>query len=391
MDPYQDKDLRRGGSPPPDPDGTPEVLDIFRHAWPVIWERPVAAVGFVAALALAETVADGVCDRLLAPFTPALAEFLAKGPGDQAAAAQVTRAVEASGGWRLALGCLIPFLMMPFVSFAVCRAALSLWDGYSPRAGDLAFALASYARAFTVFLFLSVYGAALGCLTALMALPLWALVKASGGGPGYLFGAVAAVAGALLWAHLVWPLARRYLFLQFFVYFRMSDHPGLGGLLREAVRLNRALVAWPTHLNVLCALTAAVVIGTLVAVGTALAVIPSLEPREPVMFLANGVYLLAFLWPAVTAAGFYRLCLRPAEDVYLPGTGPDGRDPGTGGEGYGPGPGADGGEGYGPDPDADGGEDAENGARHPEDGSQRDPGSGGREDGGDGSEKGGRP
>ncbi|MDR1035834.1 MAG: hypothetical protein LBT40_04490 [Deltaproteobacteria bacterium] len=335
MDPSQDKDLSRGGSPPHDPDGTPELLDIFRHAWPVVWERPLAAIGFVAALAVVETVSDRASETLLAPFMPAVSEFMAKGPGDTAAAAGLARAMDTHGGLRLALGTLVPFLVMPFVTFAMCRAALSLWDGYSPRAGDLAFSLASYARALTVFLFLSVYGMALGCLTALMALPLWALVKASGGGPGFLVGALASVAGALLWAHLVWPLARRYLFLQFFVYFRMSDHPGLGGLLREAVELNRALAAWPSHLNVLCALALAVAAGALILAGAVLALSSRLEPREASMLFANGIYLTAFLWPAVTAAGFYRLCLRPSEDVYLPGAAPGDEAPGDEGPGDG--------------------------------------------------------
>jgi hypothetical protein len=176
-----------------------------------------------------------------------------------------------------------------------------------------------------------------------MALPFWGLVKATGGGPGFMVGALAAVAGALLWAKLVWPLVRRYFFLQFFVYFRMSDHPGLGGLLREALGMNAALKAWPSHLNVMCALTLAVVVGVFVIVETAAAMAPSLALREPLLVIANFVYLMAFLWPCTTAAGFYRLCLKPAEDVYLPGTmvpggqrgqgSPEGTEPAGGGSG----------------------------------------------------------
>ncbi|MDR1315150.1 MAG: hypothetical protein LBQ12_16050, partial [Deltaproteobacteria bacterium] len=158
MDPYPEKDLQDGLSPRDGQAEAPDVLDIFRHAWPVIWERPWQAALFVLALAAAEAVADTAAARLLEPFVPAIKEFMVKGPENAEAMAGMNAAAAAHGGWRLALGAFLPFFAMPFVSFALCRAALSLWDGYAPRARDLALAAACYLKALVVFLFLSVYG-----------------------------------------------------------------------------------------------------------------------------------------------------------------------------------------------------------------------------------------
>ncbi|MDR1041988.1 MAG: hypothetical protein LBR80_17840 [Deltaproteobacteria bacterium] len=325
MDPYPDKDPPGAAGPLPEPSEAPEVLDIFRHAWPVIWEKPLPTVLFVLALAAVETLSDLASSRLLEPFAPALQLLMSKGPEDIVTIGSLNAALSAHGGWRLALGAGLPLLVMPFVSFSLCRAALSLWDGYAPAASDLALAAGCYAKALVVFLALSIYGAALGCLTAVLALPFMALLKSHGLGAVLFLGLLATAAGLILWLRFVWPMARRYFFLQFFVYFRMSDHPGLGGLISEAVKIDRSLRAWPSHLNALCALTLAVVLGAFILLETVAAMASGPGTRGPLLILSNAAYLMAFLWPAATAAGFYRLCLRPAEDVYLPGATGGGR------------------------------------------------------------------
>jgi hypothetical protein len=203
------------------------------------------------------------------------------------------------------------------VSFALCRAALSLWDGYAPSAGDLSLSLACYLKAMAVFLALAVYGLALGVITAILALPVWA-IAGSGGAAGYPLAVLAFITASVIWLRLLWPRVRRYFFLQFFMYFRISDHPGLGALFREAANIDRDLKAWPMHLNVLCMVTFLVILGIFVAVESVAAMIPDIMPSEPGLTVANLAYLLAFLWPAVTAAGFYRLCLRPYEAETLP-------------------------------------------------------------------------
>ncbi|MDR2613250.1 MAG: hypothetical protein LBG06_10685, partial [Deltaproteobacteria bacterium] len=289
MNHFQDKEPAGGGPPATAGIEPPEILDIFRHAWPVVWERPLPTVLYVAALAVIETLGDRAVSALLEPFGPAMAELMSKGPGDPGAVSGMAAAADVHGGGRLAAGLALPLLLMPFVSFAVCRAAISLWDGYAPAASDLTLSLACYMRALAVFAALSVYGLGLGSLTALAVLPFWAFARGTAG--GLLLGALALAGAAALWIKLVWPAARRYLFLQFFVYFRISDHPGLGGLFREALALDRTLKAWPSHLNVLCALAFAVILGVFVAASSVAAMAPSLASPEPGLALANAAYL----------------------------------------------------------------------------------------------------
>ncbi|MDR3152825.1 MAG: hypothetical protein LBW85_00800 [Deltaproteobacteria bacterium] len=319
MDPNLHKDPPEEGAPPSGANEAPHVLDIFRHAWPVMWERRFPMILFILALAVLETLSDRAVSKLMEPFEPALEGFMTKGPEDPAAAAALSASLEANGAMRLLAGAALPFLLMPFVSFALCRAALSQWDGYAPQASDLAFTLASYLKSLVVFIAVSVYGLALGILSTVFLLPSWALAKANS--PG--MGAIALIFGVFLWIRLLWPAVRRYFFLQIFVYFRMSDHPGLGGLLRETFGIERSLKAWPSHLNALCGLTLAVLLGIFIAVESVSAMIPAVTPAEPGLILSNAVYLLAFMWPVTAAAGFYRLCLRPSEEVSLPGLQPE--------------------------------------------------------------------
>jgi hypothetical protein len=324
MPPCPDNGPPEGGPDPQRAADAPEALEIFKHAGQVTWEKPLPTALFVLALALVETLSDLACASLLEPFAKPLEGLAAKGPGDAPAVAALREAIGQSGASRLALGMLLPFLTMPFVSFSLCRAALSIWDGYIPGPRDLALALASYFRCLSVFLALALLGMAIGLMTASIALPLWIVSRSLGGGTGRLIEAAAVLGGVILWIRFVWPSFRQYFFLQFFVYFRISDHPGLGGLFRETARIYVELKEWPSHLNMMCAQAAMMIVATFVFVQMWAALALNHLPRAAGAFISNAVFLAAFLWPLVGAAGFYRLCLRPTDGDCPPAAAPGG-------------------------------------------------------------------
>jgi hypothetical protein len=305
----------------------PSFPDIFKHAWPVLWEKPRTAIYLALFLAIVQLAIDLISNGLMAPYAKDFqAAAQAAAQGNESLQKELYLAVLAHGKLRLFLAFLIHFLGAPFMGFCLAKGALSIWDGFTPEPRDIWVAIAKYPVCLIIFIILCVYAFVLAFITIIMGTPMFMVGRLSASGANFLIMLLAVAASVFLWCRLIWPVVRRFLFLQFFLYFHISDYPN-GSDRVSMWDFDQYLKHWPTHLNymALCTLLSIMAIFIPVTLLQEIFLIISESTFVQMLseFVAQFLIFLGLLWPSLAIAGFYRLCLFPPEDE-LPGpTGPE--------------------------------------------------------------------
>jgi hypothetical protein len=293
----------------------PSFPEIFKHAWPVLWEKPKVIILLALFLALVQVSLDQISNILFSPYLQDFQNFADTSATDkEKAQAALFAAIRAKGALRLFFACAFPFFAAPFVGFCLSRGALSIWDGIRLEFRDILQCLASYPRCLLFFLFLCLYALVLSLLTMAMCLPGLVLSKLLGKA-GFLLVAALVMATGYFWVRFLWPVVRRFLFIQFFAFFHISDHPGGSDLIKNVWDLDQLLKFWPSHLNYMALYTFLTIFVIFIPVGIIQFALMAVRPE--ILSLLVGQFILFFgvLWPAIAIAGFYRICLGPPEDI----------------------------------------------------------------------------
>jgi hypothetical protein len=283
----------------------------------VLWEKPKVVLLLVLFLACFQTSIDSISDGLMSPYVEDFERYTEAissegGPSKSAAQAALVSAITAKGPARLILSFLLSFLATPFLGFCLSKGALSLWDGIAPGPRDLWDALLAYPKSLVFFFTVGIYGIILFSISAAMFVPWFALMGR--GGPAMVIGMILIILAGYLWGRFLWPVMRRFLFLQCFVYFSLSDSPRLSGFFRTTLELDRRLRYWPSHLNHMAAYAFLAFILLFMATGMIMLLLSPVGPDFVPRLVGQYVILLGFLWLTISIAGFYRLCLNPPEE-----------------------------------------------------------------------------
>lgn len=298
----------------------PSYKDIFKHAWGVLWENPRQVILFALFLAFAQLIFDMISNALMAPYIKDFENFAkAAGLDQPGAQEELMAAISVKGSSRLFMAFLVSFLSTPFLGFCLAKGALSIWDGIYPEPRDIGEAIFNYPKCLLFFLLLCFYAFVLSCITVLMATPAMMFGKIVSG-PGTLFIMLIVLAATVyIWCKFIWPYVRRFLFLQFFAFFFLSDHPGGTDFLKKTWEIHEDLKLFPTHLNFMALYTFLAIFAVLIPVGILqeLFVFISQDQVFTIVckFIVQFVLFFGVLWPSLAIAGFYRLCLCPPEDL----------------------------------------------------------------------------
>jgi hypothetical protein len=291
----------------------PSFQEIMRHAWPILWENPASLLLFVLGLVILQVAMDYISNSLLAPFLPFFEEFFAKGDTGTEARDAFNSLLDEHGRLRFFGAAFLPLLFVPFVSYAMSRGALSIWDGFSPSFQDYLYALLGYFKALLITLCLTVLFFALILASFFVFVPALLLIRVL---PQFFLLHIAFfLFSAYLWFRLVWPLVRRFFFLQFFVFFNMSDHPGMPGFTRQLLQISEDLKLWPSHLNAMVGIAFLLLIGVTVPTQFLILILENVLPFPAISFISHSIMIIAFLWLITAMAGFYRLCLYPKDEI----------------------------------------------------------------------------
>jgi hypothetical protein len=147
-------------------------------------------------------------------------------------------------------------------------------------------------------------------------LPLFLVQGLAGGGAmasNWLLTLMGAAAGLFFFVKILWPHLRRFLLLQFLIYFRLTDGE-TGPWAGRIWRLYEVLRSYPSHMNqgvavFLMTFLGAGLISAIIVTMLTMAGIPPLLSK----FFGNAILFLGLLWPFTALAGFHRLILSPME------------------------------------------------------------------------------
>jgi hypothetical protein len=129
-------------------------------------------------------------------------------------------------------------------------------------------------------------------------------------------------AGLFFFVRILWPHLRRFLLLQFLVYFRLADGEK-GPWTGRIWRLYETLKSYPSHMNQGMGVFALAFFGISIIVGITLTMLLMASvPTALSSYLSGILYILCLMWPLTALAGFYRLILSPAEPQPDSGDGP---------------------------------------------------------------------
>ncbi|MDR2302910.1 MAG: hypothetical protein LBF38_12865 [Deltaproteobacteria bacterium] len=302
--------------------------DIFKNSWKILWENPKPLVIVLVSLSVLQILFDYIGMYFLGPFYDLIDSAMRGQFTGQEFLAALREMVDKNGTWPLIAGKLVPWLLGPFVSLALARSALNLWDGYQIGLSDLGFALKKYPAALYVCV-----------LVALLAIFLLGLVFASylpmviihslffgQGLPGPFFAILSVLAFSVslfLFIKYVWPLVRRYLFLQYMAFFSMVEGFS-GSWVNGLMVLFRKLKAFPRHLNQAIITTLALFLSLSFVLIIVSAVLANFKIPPGVIELATEfLYLICVAWIMVALSGFYRLYLSPEPSDLAPNYPPE--------------------------------------------------------------------
>ncbi|MDR1487004.1 MAG: hypothetical protein LBT62_03260 [Deltaproteobacteria bacterium] len=298
----------------PPPSAPTSFWEIFKHSWPILWEKPKGLIGVLAALSVVVLAFDQLSSFLKAPYEPIFEAFALGQQSKEEIIRALERTLAQNGRLRLALGLIIPFFVTPFSALLLSKVALNLWDGLSINSSDVGFALKRYHNALFVIFVVCVMGLllAVGIFVAFFPIVICQfLFRNIGGGFMHIAMFFSFLFSFYLIIRFIWPIFRRFIFLEFITFFLMVDGR-IGIWAQRVVMVFQALKFYPKHLNqavgllVCTTLALSLVIGIIMLL-TDLAGLPMLVEE----LLCQMVYYIGTLWPLVALAGFYRLVLNP--------------------------------------------------------------------------------
>jgi hypothetical protein len=292
--------------------------EIFKHAWPILFERPKQLMIVIAAMAVASEVVDALGLILQAPYTPYFEAFgkSLENPGGEGGGA-LKEGLEKLGYSRLLLSGLLPCLAAPFIWLTMCHATLSIWDGWRIGRQSILFALRRYLAGLKILAIISCFAIFLFLFSLLSLIPLL-LVQGMVGRGGmaagnWLLTMLGVGAGLFFFVKILWPHLRRFLLLHFLVYFRLADGE-TGPWTGRILRLYDALRACPSHMNQGVAVFLLTFLGAAFTSSIILTMLTMAGAPAFAANLAGSAVIFAFLlWPFTALAGFYRLIISPAE------------------------------------------------------------------------------
>jgi hypothetical protein len=305
--------------------GSPAVpasfFEIFKHAWPILFEKPKPLLVMLLAVALATLLVDQISDLLLVPYRPAMDALMsaqAQSPSPRAIE-QFMETVASVGYGRWTLAQSLPLLAAPWLWLALCQAALNIWDGFQVGINNLRFAAKHYLTGLWIMGLTSLFGIFLFLFSTMCLLPLLLIQTLAGGGgaspgPNAILVLLGVAAGLFFFIRILWPHLRRFLPLQFMAYFLLSDG-SRGGWAKRLFRLYDSLKAHGSHLNQAAAILAVSLLG--VSVFSALIqFMMSAASLPPILtdLVGKLIVYLGLMWPLTALAGFHRLVLFPVED-----------------------------------------------------------------------------
>jgi hypothetical protein len=292
--------------------------EIFKHAWPILFERPKALIALVVALTVATQLVSFVEDWLKIPYQPFLDAFWeAQSKAPSAESNRVLwAAIKSLGYGRLGLSLLLPYLLAPWTWLALCQASLAIWDGWRLGPQTLLFAARHYLSGLKIMALISFFAVFLFLFSLLALLPFLLVQGLIGqGGPSgaFILSLMGLAAGLFFFVKILWPHLRRFLLLQFLVYFRLADGER-GPWAGRIWRLYEVLRAYPSHMNQGVGVFMMSFLGVSLVMGVILTMLNLAKLPGPAVELVSGtLFFFGLMWPLTALAGFHRLLLSPLE------------------------------------------------------------------------------
>ncbi|MDR2387081.1 MAG: hypothetical protein LBE80_05780 [Deltaproteobacteria bacterium] len=290
--------------------------DIFKNSWKILWENPKPLVLVLVSLSVLQIIFDYIGIYFLGPFYEIIEAAMRGQYTGQEFLGAFKETIDKFGTYPLIMGKLVPWLLGPFMSLTLARSALNLWDGYQIGLNDLGFALKKYHLALYITILVALLAIFLFGLIFATFLPMVIIHTLSFGAglPGALF-SILSIFGFLvslfLFIKFVWPLVRRYLFLQYMGFFSLVE--GFSGNWVNALMiLFRKLKAYPRPLNQAIITILALFLSLSFVLLIVSAILANFKiPNSLIELATEFIYLICLSWILVALSGFYRLYLAP--------------------------------------------------------------------------------
>ncbi|MDR3203495.1 MAG: hypothetical protein LBV23_01950 [Deltaproteobacteria bacterium] len=289
-------------------------FEIFKHVWPVLWEKPKLYLPIILVVSALTVGFDGLSQLFLNDYETYLDTMVADQSISRAEAFQnLVNFIKENGLGLFAFGLFIPFLAAPFVSLAHCKATLDLFDGYDPSLKVVGFAARKYLTALWVAGALALWGCLVFTLFIISFIPFMFLNR-SVAGQGFTLGGLAAnLAGigicVIIFLKFLWPHVRRIIVLSFLIYFQIAD--GFHG--QWIMRLRRSytsLALFPRHLNQAVAIMIGLIFITTLPLGLLSYLLTTVNLDQMfINIIGQFIFHLSMAWFILSLAGFYRLVL----------------------------------------------------------------------------------
>ncbi|MDR2367151.1 MAG: hypothetical protein LBF58_03435 [Deltaproteobacteria bacterium] len=294
--------------------------DIFRNSWKVLWEKPKPLLTILATLAVLSIVFEYMGLYILGPFGSLFDKVLMGQANADEFLSELRKLIEEQGSLPLLLGKLVPWLLAPLINLSLARVALNLWDGYQIGLNDILFSLGKYLVALYVTVLVAIMAVFMFGLTLAAGLPMAVIHSLTFGaglpGGSFAFLSIFGFAASLfLFIKFVWPILRRYFFLQYLAFFAMAEGES-GNWAYKLLLIFRRLNSYGRALHQAILTVLVVFLALNVGLFVLSAMLSAVGAPTPLIKLAAQlVYLIAVAWFIVALSGFYRLCLAPEPET----------------------------------------------------------------------------
>jgi hypothetical protein len=293
----------------------PSFGEILRHAWPVLWEKPVAFLLFALFIVVILLAMDFLTNALLEPYAPYFESVLNMPGAGESEPADMADLLKEHGVMRIFLAFLAPFLLITLLNLTMCRGALSMWDGYSPSSRDFTMSLSGYPKALAFSVIYALCWSFIFFLIFFLCIPGYLILQFAGPNFGVVSFLIAAIITFVLFITLLWRIVKPFFFFQFFFFFVMADHPLFPNFLNRAVGIFFDLRKWPRYLNSMVGYAFLIFLGVSIPMEFLIMALRNVLSYYVLNALANFVLILAYMWFLTALAGFHRICLYPLDQI----------------------------------------------------------------------------
>jgi hypothetical protein len=288
--------------------------EIFKNSWKVLWERPKPMLQVVAAVTVLTMLFDLLGGRILGPFAVIIGEAMQGKYQVEEFRSVLLQAIETYGAFPLIAGKLVPWIAAPLANLTLACVALNLWDGYKVSFDDILFSARNYPAALYISILVTCLSIIVLAMIFLSSLPM-GIVHGLGFGakfpyPVFMFAALLGFGVSLfLFLKYVWPVLRRYLFLNYMAFFSLIDDQS-GGWVNRLIGLFRQLHHFPRHMHQAIIIVLVLYLGLFLVLSIISIILFTLNlPMFLVTLITQFFYMIVATWLLVALSGFYRLCL----------------------------------------------------------------------------------